>query len=118
MSEISRSAYKNAAIGALRHIVDNKTVSRDYGKIYKARGRGIYGYNVSDMIVQYSAKARHFRISEFSLLQNCRSPGSDYDLAQETMLEAMAELYPDCMAKIVDDYIGPDARRTAHLRKK
>ena len=118
MNEISRSAYKAAAIGALRHIVDNKKISRDYGSIYRARGRGIYGYNVTDMIVQYSEKAKHFRISGFSLLQNCRSPGSNCDFAQETMLEAMAELYPNCKAKIVDDYIGPDARRTAHLRKR
>lgn len=118
MREISRSAYKDAAIAALSHIVDNKKVSRDYGKIYSARGRGIYGYSVTDMIVQYNEKAKHFRVSEFSLLQNCRSPGSDYDFAQETILEAIAELYPDCKVKIISDYIGPDARRTAHLRRR
>ena len=116
MEKISRSAYKDAAVGALRHIVANKKAPREYGNIYRARGRGIYGYNVSDMIVQYNEKSKRFRVSEISIIHNSRNHGSSCDLARETMLEAIAEVCPICDIKIVDDYIGPDARRTAHLR--
>ena len=116
MEKISRSAYKDAAVGALRHIVANKKVTREYGNIYRARGRGVYGYNVSDMIVQYNEKLKRFRVSEISIILNCRNHGSDCDLAKETMLEAIAEVCPTCGIKTVNDYIGPDARRTAHLR--